>query len=138
VLSSTLLAGALLTIGIDTLSVLQAGGVTENHRKDASELLCPLRTARPEHGRLGMGNIESTCFYLYMCIYIYTHVYIALQGINRVFSKVFEISSVVNYTHFLMWKALDMVAWSSQKPSQQNVFRVPTVLQQIGVVAVVP
>ena len=62
----------------------------------------------------------------------------SVQGINRVFSKVFEISSVVNYTHFLMWKALDMVAWSSQKPSQQNVFRVPTVLQQIGVVAVVP
>lgn len=51
-----------LTIAVGTLFILQAGRATKNHRKATSELLCPLRTARPEHGRLNMGSIESSWF----------------------------------------------------------------------------
>lgn len=55
----------------------------------------------------------------------------ALQGINMVFSNVFGISSVVNFMDFLMWKALDMAVWSSQKARQQNLFVMLTVLEEI-------
>lgn len=60
VLSSALSAGALLTVAVGTLFILQAGRAIKSHRRATSELLCPLRTACPEHGCLDVGNIESS------------------------------------------------------------------------------
>lgn len=67
-----------LTVAIGTLFILQAGRATKNRRKATSELLCPLRTAHPEHGRLDMGSIESSWLNM------------ALHCINVVFSDIWH------------------------------------------------
>lgn len=85
-----------------------------------------LRTARPEHGCLGMGNTESSWF---ICG--------ASGHKHGAFKCVWHFFCGKCYA-FLMWKAVDMAVWSSQKARQQNLFVMLTVLEEIWVVSVVP